>query len=70
MAFKIFDINLSLTGGGPFNSTESVAINIYQEAFQNNRYGLGTAKSILFFVVVALFTTFQVMFTKKREVEA
>jgi raffinose/stachyose/melibiose transport system permease protein len=70
MAFKIFDLNLSLTGGGPFNSTESVAINIYQEAFMNNRYGLGTAKSILFFIVVALFTTFQVMFTKKREVEA
>ncbi|TXC89858.1 sugar ABC transporter permease [Metabacillus litoralis] len=70
MAFKIFDLNISLTGGGPFNSTESVAINIYQEAFQNNRYGLGTAKSILFFLIVAVFTTFQVMFTKKREVEA
>ncbi|QFT90719.1 Trehalose transport system permease protein SugA [Bacillus sp. THAF10] len=70
MAFKIFDLNLSLTGGGPFNSTQSVAINIYQEAFQNNRYGLGTAKAIIFFVVVAIFTTFQVMTTKKREVEA
>ncbi len=70
MAFKIFDLNLSLTGGGPFNSTQSVAINIYQEAFQNNRYGLGTAKAIIFFVVVAIFTTFQVMATKKREVEA
>ena len=70
MAFKIFDLNLSLTGGGPFNSTQSVAINIYQEAFQNNRYGLGTAKSILFFLVVAVFTTVQVMITKKREVEA
>ncbi|WP_425383160.1 carbohydrate ABC transporter permease [Rossellomorea oryzaecorticis] len=70
MAFKIFDLNISLTGGGPFNSTQSVAINIYQEAFQNNRYGLGTAKSILFFVVVAIFTTFQVMMTKKKEVEA
>lgn len=70
MAFKIFDLNLSLTGGGPFNSTQSVAINIYQEAFQNNRYGLGTAKSILFFLVVAIFTTVQVLFTKKREVEA
>ncbi|WP_026583276.1 carbohydrate ABC transporter permease [Bacillus sp. J33] len=70
MAFKIFDLNISLTGGGPFNSTQSVAINIYQEAFQNNRYGLGTAKSILFFVVVAIFTTVQVMMTKKREVEA
>ncbi|MCS0672816.1 carbohydrate ABC transporter permease [Cytobacillus firmus] len=70
MAFKIFDLNISLTGGGPFNSTQSVAINIYQEAFQNNRYGLGTAKSILFFLVVAIFTTVQVMMTKKREVEA
>ena len=69
MAFKIFDLNLSLTGGGPFNSTQSVAINIYQEAFQNNRYGLGTAKSILFFLVVAVFTTVQVWMTKKREVE-
>lgn len=70
MAFKIFDLNVSLTGGGPFNSTQSVAINIYQEAFQNNRYGLGTAKSILFFLVVALFTTIQVWTTKKKEVEA
>ncbi|WP_141433173.1 carbohydrate ABC transporter permease [Bacillus sp. 03113] len=70
MAFKIFDLNLSLTNGGPFNSTQSVAMNIYQEAFLNNRYGLGTAKSILFFVVVALFTTIQVMMTKKKEVEA
>jgi raffinose/stachyose/melibiose transport system permease protein len=70
MAFKIFDINISLTNGGPFNSTQSVAINIYQEAFQNNRYGLGTAKSILFFLVVAIFTTVQVLITKKREVEA
>jgi raffinose/stachyose/melibiose transport system permease protein len=70
MAFKIFDINLSLTNGGPFNSTQSVAINIYQEAFQNNRYGLGTAKSILFFLVVAIFTSVQIWVTKKREVEA
>ncbi len=70
MAFKIFDLNLSLTGGGPFNSTQSVAINIYQEAFTNNNYGLGSAKSILFFLVVAIVTTVQVMITKKREVEA
>jgi raffinose/stachyose/melibiose transport system permease protein len=70
MAFKIFDLNLSLTGGGPFNSTQSVAINIYQEAFTNNNYGIGSAKSILFFLIVAIFTTIQVMITKKKEVEA
>jgi raffinose/stachyose/melibiose transport system permease protein len=70
MAFKIFDINISLTGGGPFNSTESVAINIYREAFQYNNFGLGTAKSILFFLIVAIFTVVQVMITKRKEVDA
>ncbi|WP_059051153.1 carbohydrate ABC transporter permease [Paenibacillus senegalimassiliensis] len=69
-AFKMFDLNLSLTKGGPFKSTESVAMNIYNEAFQNNRYGLGTAKAILFFVIVAVITMFQVRLTKSKEVEA
>ncbi len=69
-SFKVFDLNLSLTKGGPFGSTESVALNIYQEAFRNNRYGTGTAKSLIFFLVVALITMLQVYFTKKKEVEA
>ncbi|QTH43142.1 sugar ABC transporter permease [Cohnella sp. LGH] len=68
--FKVFDLNLALTKGGPFKSTESVALNIFYEAFGNNRYGLGTAKALIFFVVVAIVTTLQVRFTKKREVEA
>jgi len=68
-SFKVFDLNLSLTKGGPFGSTESVALNIYKEAFQNNRYGLGTAKSLIFFVVVATVTTLQVIYTKRKEVE-
>jgi raffinose/stachyose/melibiose transport system permease protein len=68
-AFKMFDLNLSLTKGGPYNSTESVALNIYQEAFRNNRYGLGTAKSLIFFVVVAIISIIQVRITKKKEVE-
>lgn len=68
-SFKVFDLNLSLTKGGPFGSTESVALNIYKEAFQNNRYGLGTAKSLIFFVIVAALTSLQVMYTKRKEVE-
>jgi raffinose/stachyose/melibiose transport system permease protein len=68
-AFKMFDLNVSLTKGGPFNSTESVALNIYQEAFRNNRYGLGTAKAFVFFIVVAVISTIQVVYTKRKEVE-
>ncbi|GIO84742.1 ABC transporter permease [Paenibacillus faecis] len=69
-SFKMFDLNLSLTKGGPFKSTESVALNIYNEAFLNNRYGLGTAKALLFFVIVAVITLIQVRVTKSKEVEA
>jgi len=68
-SFKVFDLNLALTKGGPFGSTESVALNIYKEAFQNNRYGLGTAKSLIFFIIVAAVTSLQVYFTKRKEVE-
>ncbi|MCY9515568.1 carbohydrate ABC transporter permease [Paenibacillus apiarius] len=68
-SFKMFDLNLSLTKGGPFKSTESVALNIYLEAFQNNRYGLGTAKAFLFFIIVAVITLIQVRITKSKEVE-
>lgn len=69
-SFKMFDLNLSLTKGGPFKSTESVALNIYNEAFLNNRYGLGTAKALLFFLIVAIITIIQVRITKSKEVEA
>lgn len=69
-SFKMFDLNLSLTKGGPFGSTESVALNIYNEAFVNNRYGIGTAKALVFFVIVAIITMIQVRLTKSKEVEA
>ncbi|WP_225446420.1 carbohydrate ABC transporter permease [Paenibacillus rhizovicinus] len=69
-AFRMFDLNLSLTGGGPGYASESIALNIYREALTNNRYGLGTAKAMIFFFAVALITVTQVWATKKREVEA
>ncbi len=68
--FKVFDLVVSLTKGGPFNSTESVSLNIYQEAFRNNALGLGSAKAVIFFIIVALITVIQVTVTKKREVES
>lgn len=68
-AFKMFDLNFSLTRGGPFNTSESVALNIYTEAFVNNRYGLGTAKAVVFFVVVSIITGMQVWLTRRKEVD-
>lgn len=67
--FKIFDVNLSLTGGGPNNTTEMFAMNIYNEIFSQSNFGYGQAKAIVFLIVVALITLVQVSITKKREVE-
>ena len=41
----------------------------YNEIFQQNNYGFGQAKAIIFFICVAAITLVQVSITKKREVE-
>ena len=69
-AFKLFDIILVMTKGGPGEATATIAFNIYTEAFVNSRYGYGTAKSLVLFVVVLIVTVVQVRFFKEREVEA
>jgi raffinose/stachyose/melibiose transport system permease protein len=58
-ALKLFDIILTMTHGGPGDSTSTIAYNIYIEAFINSRYGYGTAKSLVFFLVVLVVTAFQ-----------
>lgn len=69
-AFMAFDVNLSLTAGGPFRSTELLSLKIYQTAFQNAKYGEGQAQAIVLFVIVAVISVIQVAATKRGEVEA
>ncbi len=69
LAFKIYDTNLSLTGGGPANATELFAMNIYNEIFGYGNYGYGQAKAVIFFIIIAIISLTQVYVTKKREVE-
>lgn len=69
-SFQVFDVIYALTGGGPGRATQSVAINIYEEAFRGNiRYGYATAKSTVLFAVVLLITVVQLKITKRREQE-
>lgn len=67
--FKVYDINLSLTGGGPGTSTEMIAMNIFREIFSYNHYGYGQAKAIMFFILIAAVTITQVALTKRKEVQ-
>jgi raffinose/stachyose/melibiose transport system permease protein len=68
-AFNVFDLNLSLTAGGPFNSTQSVSLNIYVEAFTFLNHGYATAKAFVFFVVVAIIGILQTKATSRKEVQ-
>lgn len=68
--FQVFDVIYSLTGGGPGRATQSVAINIYEEAFTGNiRYGYATAKSMVLFLIVFVITFIQIGVMKRKEQE-
>ena len=68
-SFKLYDQNLSLTGGAPYNSTQMVAMNIYNTAFLENKMAYAQSKALVFFIIIAVISLTQVYYNKKREVE-
>jgi raffinose/stachyose/melibiose transport system permease protein len=69
-ALKTFDVIFSLTFGGPGTATTSIALDIYKTAFSDNRFGYGTAKSVVLFLLILAVTVFQLNIFKRREVQA
>lgn len=69
-AFMAYDVNMSLTNGGPFASTKLVAMQVYERAFTSQQYGTGQAEALILFVIVAALTMIQVGISKSKEVEA
>ncbi|QEN04458.1 sugar ABC transporter permease [Thiospirochaeta perfilievii] len=68
-AFKLFDQNLALTNGGPYLSTQMLALNIYRTAFVMQDFGQGQAKAVIFLIAVSAITLTQMSISKKKEVE-
>lgn len=66
---KVFDIILALTKGGPGTATYSTTMQIYQEAFTNNNYGMGSAEAIVYFICVLISTQLVLRLLSKREVD-
>lgn len=50
--FKMFDLVVQLTGGGPGSTTELTSINLKREAFEKWRTGYASAYAIILFVTV------------------
>ena len=78
--FKLFDQNLALTGGLPYiiqpdgttiNTTEMLALNIYNTFYGSNASsrGVAQAKAVIFFILVAAIGLIQLSYTRKREVQ-
>ncbi|MBR2572100.1 MAG: sugar ABC transporter permease [Clostridia bacterium] len=78
-SFKLFDQNMVLNEGRPFlftatgeqiHTTEMLALNIYNTFYQNsNSRGVGQAKAVLFFILVAVIAILQFRLTHRKEVQ-
>lgn len=70
-SFKMFDQNYALTGGAPGKETQMLALDIYNTFYGSvGNEGVGQAKAVLFFILVALVALLQLRITRGREVEA
>ena len=62
---------LALTGGGPSNKTTMLALDIYNTFYGKVGFeGVGQAKAVVFFVIVAGIAMSQLVLTRKKEVES
>lgn len=70
-SFKLFDQNLALTAGAPSKRTAMLALDIFNTFYGRTGYeGVGQAKAVLFFLLVAAIALGQLALTRRREVEA
>ncbi len=68
--FKLFDQNLALTNGAPSKMSELLALNIYNTFYGRAGYeGVGQAKAVIFFVIVALIAVIQNKIARSKEVQ-
>jgi len=76
-SFKQYDLNYSLTNGGPAalfmgkpsKASQLLAMNIYNTAIASKRWGDGQARAVIFFLILVVFSLIQVWANKRKEVE-
>ena len=69
-SFKLFDQNLALTNGEPSKMSEMLALNIFSTFSGRAGYeGVGQAKAVIFFILVAAIALTQNYLTRRKEVQ-
>jgi multiple sugar transport system permease protein/raffinose/stachyose/melibiose transport system permease protein len=66
-SLKGFDILYIMTGGGPFNSSDTLAMHMYNESFRKYLMGYGSAISVVLFLIAL--TIIGIYFRQLRKVD-
>lgn len=69
-SFKLFDQNLALTAGAPGKKSAMLALDIYNTFYGRTGWeGVGQAKAVIFFIIVAAISFIQLSITRRKEVD-
>ena len=63
----VFDQIMSLTKGGPAQSTESISYLIYNNGMAGGQFGFQSANAVIFFIVIVIFAVVQMKLTGRKE---
>lgn len=66
-SLMVFDQIIAMTNGGPGTSTQSIAVMIYKQGFTGSQFAYQSANAVLYFVVIAAISMFQMKVLEKRE---
>ncbi|MEG1775404.1 MAG: sugar ABC transporter permease, partial [Clostridia bacterium] len=65
----VFDYVKAMTEGGPGGATQSIALLIYTNGFERNKYSYSIAQAIMTGILIAMISVFQIKLTSKKKVE-
>jgi raffinose/stachyose/melibiose transport system permease protein len=68
-SFMAYDLNLALTGGGPYRTTELISLHVFKEAFGFGNFATGQSQAVLMFLVIAVAALTQVVLSKRAEIQ-
>lgn len=63
----VFDQIMSLTSGGPAQSTESISFLIYNNGMKGGQFGFQSANAVVFFIIIVAISVFQMNAMGKKE---
>lgn len=66
-SFKIFDSIWVMTKGGPYRTSETLALTMYIESFVRNHLGLGSAVAVVLTVIIVVVSYFNLRYSFKEE---